>query len=48
MEMEIYNALKNILKAEKLSTNVGNEGAFAPNGITTNEKTNGIFNSSHN
>jgi len=38
MEMEIYNALKNILKAEKLSTNVGNEGAFAPNGITTNEK----------
>ena len=38
MEMEIYNALKNILKAEKLSTNVGNEGAFAPNGITSNEK----------
>jgi len=38
MEMEIYNALKNILKAEKLSTNVGNEGAFAPNGISTNEK----------
>ena len=38
MEMEIYNALKNILKIEKLSTNVGNEGAFAPNGITSNEK----------
>ena len=38
MEMEIYNALKNILKAEKLSTNVGNEGAFAPNGISSNEK----------
>ena len=38
MEMEIYSALKNILKAEKLSTNVGNEGAFAPNGIATNEK----------
>jgi len=38
MEMEIYNALKKILKAEKLSTNVGNEGAFAPNGITSNEK----------
>jgi len=38
MEMEIYNALKNILKAEKLSTNVGNEGAFAPNGIVSNEK----------
>ncbi|MDD4136030.1 MAG: phosphopyruvate hydratase [Candidatus Shapirobacteria bacterium] len=38
MEMEIYSALKKILKAEKLSTNVGNEGAFAPNGITSNEK----------
>ena len=38
MEMEIYNALKNILKAEKLSTNMGNEGAFAPNGISSNEK----------
>ena len=38
MEMEIYSALKNILKAEKLSTNVGNEGAFAPNGIVSNEK----------
>ena len=38
MEMEIYSALKKILKTEKLSTNVGNEGAFAPNGITSNEK----------
>ena len=38
MEMEIYVALKNILKREKLSTNVGNEGAFAPNGIISNEK----------
>ena len=38
MEMEIYVALKNILKREKLSTNVGNEGAFAPNGIVSNEK----------
>lgn len=38
MEMEIYDALKKILKAEKLSTNVGNEGAFAPNGIPSNEK----------
>ena len=38
MEMEIYSALKNILKADKLSTNVGNEGAFAPNGIVSNEK----------
>ena len=31
MEMEIYEELKKILKREKLSTNVGNEGAFAPN-----------------
>ncbi len=38
MEMEIYEALKKILKSEKLSTNVGNEGAFAPNGISSNEK----------
>jgi len=38
MEMEIYEALKKILKREKLSINVGNEGAFAPNGITSNEK----------
>ena len=33
MEMEIYEALKKMLKAEGLSTNVGNEGAFAPNGL---------------
>jgi len=38
MEMEIYSALKKILQTEKLSTNVGNEGAFAPNGISSNEK----------
>lgn len=38
MEMEIYEALKQILKREGLSTNTGNEGAFAPNGITSNEK----------
>jgi enolase len=38
MQMEIYEQLKKILKREKLSTNVGNEGAFAPNGIVTNEK----------
>jgi len=37
MQMEIYKALKSILKAEGLSTNVGNEGAFAPNGIKSNE-----------
>ena len=38
MELEIYEALKKILKREGKSTNVGNEGAFAPNGIETNEK----------
>lgn len=38
MEMEIYEELKKILKREGKSTNVGNEGAFAPNGMTSNEK----------
>jgi len=38
IQMEIYEALKKILKREGLSTNVGNEGAFAPNGISSNEK----------
>jgi enolase len=38
MEMEIYEALKNILKREGLSINVGNEGAFAPNNIVSNEE----------
>jgi enolase len=38
MEMEIYDALKRVLKGDRLSVNVGNEGAFAPNGITSNEK----------
>lgn len=38
MEMEIYQKLKGILKHEHLSTNVGNEGAFAPEGIGSNEK----------
>jgi enolase len=38
MEMEIYEELKKILKREGKSTNVGNEGAFAPNDIATNEK----------
>lgn len=35
--LESYHSLKDILKENKLSTNVGNEGAFAPNGIPTNE-----------
>ncbi len=38
MQMEIYEALKKILKREGLSVNVGNEGAFAPNGLSSNEK----------
>jgi len=35
--IESYHALKKILKKNNLSTNVGNEGAFAPNGIPSNE-----------
>ncbi|MFA7301550.1 MAG: phosphopyruvate hydratase [Candidatus Shapirobacteria bacterium] len=38
MQMEIYQSLKKILKREGLSINVGNEGAFAPNGLLSNEK----------
>ena len=38
MQMEIYEALKQILKKIGLSTNVGNEGAFAPYGLASNEK----------
>jgi len=38
MEMEIYEELKKILKREGKSTNVGNEGAFAPSGMSSNEK----------
>jgi len=34
---EIYYTLKEILKEKRLNTNVGNEGAFAPAGIETNE-----------
>lgn len=37
MIMECYHSLSKVLKSNKLSTNVGNEGAFAPNGIPTNE-----------
>ncbi len=35
--MESYHSLKKVLKVEGLSVNVGNEGAFAPNGIPDNE-----------
>ena len=37
MIMETYHQLALVLKEKKLSTNVGNEGAFAPNGIPSNE-----------
>ncbi|MEI8232448.1 MAG: phosphopyruvate hydratase [bacterium] len=37
MIMETYHQLGQVLKENKLSTNVGNEGAFAPNGIPSNE-----------
>lgn len=37
MIMECYHALAKVLKSNKLSINVGNEGAFAPNGIPSNE-----------
>lgn len=35
--LETYHVLAKILKENNLSTNVGNEGAFAPNGIPSNE-----------
>lgn len=34
--LESYHSLKKVLKSEGLSTNVGNEGAFAPAGIADN------------
>ena len=37
MIMESYHALSKVLKEKNLSINVGNEGAFAPNGIASNE-----------
>ncbi len=37
MMLESYHALEKILKKHNLSTNIGNEGAFAPNGIVSNE-----------
>ncbi len=35
--LECYHALEKVLKSHLLSTNVGNEGAFAPSGIASNE-----------
>ncbi len=37
MCLESYHQLAKVLKQHHLSTNVGNEGAFAPNGIVSNE-----------
>ncbi|RLC35021.1 phosphopyruvate hydratase [Candidatus Shapirobacteria bacterium] len=37
-EMEIYSSLRQVLKRQGLSINVGNEGAFAPSGIVSNQK----------
>jgi enolase len=38
MGIEIYQALKKMMKDLNLNTNVGNEGAFAPSGLGSNEK----------
>jgi enolase len=35
--LECYHALEKVLQENHLSTNVGNEGAFAPSGLTSNE-----------
>ncbi len=35
---ETYQALKGVLKKKNLNTNVGNEGAFAPAGISSNQE----------
>jgi enolase len=37
MGIEIYQTLKKVLKEKGFNTNVGNEGAFAPNNLETNE-----------
>lgn len=37
MILETYHQLGKVLKESQLSTNVGNEGAYAPNGIVSNE-----------
>ena len=36
--LEVYQELKNILKKNKFTTNIGNEGAFAPVGMKSNEQ----------
>ncbi len=35
--IEVYLALKKVLKKKSYSVNIGNEGAFAPEGLKTNE-----------
>ncbi len=37
MVEEVYQTLKDVLKEKQFSTNVGNEGAFAPDGMESNE-----------
>ncbi|PIW07043.1 phosphopyruvate hydratase, partial [Candidatus Collierbacteria bacterium CG17_big_fil_post_rev_8_21_14_2_50_45_7] len=37
MIMETYHQLASVLKENNFSVNVGNEGAFAPSGIPSNE-----------
>lgn len=36
--IEAYHSLKNLLKEKNLNTTVGNEGAFAPPGLNSNEE----------
>ena len=36
--IEIYLAVKDVLKSRRYNTNVGNEGAFAPSGMPDNEE----------
>lgn len=36
--LETYHSLKKLLREQKLSTNVGNEGAFAPSGLSSNQQ----------
>lgn len=38
MGSEVYQTLKKVLEKSNLNTNVGNEGAYAPNGIESNAK----------
>jgi enolase len=39
MGTEVFHALKSVLKSKGLNTNVGDEGGFAPSGLTSAEQT---------